>query len=477
MAVTHRLVVLAAGLTLLVAGAPAAAKPGYAPLNRATCDHGVQRSGPVRVCEDGTGVTGQEPMLVRNSRGTLFMGMAGNEGVVTQQGFLTGTAQSYLLRSRDDGRTWQRVRLPRGVNLSEGVPYVDAVTDRLWVTSTNLSVLPCGSPVVWSDDEGRTWRQAERRPSCQPLGVGDWPKLFTGPYKGGRKGRAVYVCNYLPAIWVALQIGCWRSDDAGRHFRFLGPLPVKSLVCRADSVRAKSFHTIVHGTGQVLDNGDVVIPVDLCGTIVAVRSTDHGETWRVSKAIGRAGSVANYLTGGGGSLAANIFMNMFFDQTLAQDDRGNLFLAWVRDGVRLAVSRDGGRTWRSLGRVSPRSVRGAFDVSVTARGRGEVALAWWGTGRLTDPLLGYGERYRGWMTYARDALARKPRFDSAPTSRAAAPPQITSTLGCCASTQMFIEYSGVTFTGPRDVRAAFVRFPKGATLPKLVLGRMKVRRR
>lgn len=146
----------------------------------------------------------------------------------------------------------------------------------------------------------------------------------------------------------------------------------------------------------------------------------------------------------------------------------------MRDGVRLAVSRDGARTWKDLGRVSPPSVKGAFNVSVTARGRGEVALAWWGTGRLTDPVLGYGEKYRGWMTYSGNALARRPRFHGAPTSRSSAPPQITSTLGCCASAQMFIEYSGVTFTGPRDVRAAFVRFPKGAALPKLVLGRMRL---
>ena len=38
---------------------------------------------------------------------------------------------------------------------------------------------------------------------------------------------------------------------------------------------------------------------------------------------------------------------------------------------------------------------------------------------------------------------------------------------------MFIEYSGIEFTGPRDVRAAFVRFGKGA-IPELVLGRMRL---
>ncbi len=492
----RRFLLFAVAISFAAAVMPAAGARTPAPLRGGACDRGihattswtptgedtaarrVRQARAALVCEDDTGVLGQEPMLAINKRGTLFLGMASKEGVLSQNGFLTGTAQSYLLRSRNDGRSWQRIALPKGINTSEGVPYVDRATDRLWVTSTNLSVLPCGAPVAWSDDEGATWHVTKTRPGCSPLSLGDWPKVFTGPYgahrpAGATSPRAAYVCNYIPAIWVALQVGCWRSDDNGRHFAFLGTLPVKSLVCRAGDVNAGSFHTIVHGTGQVLRNGDVVVPVNLCGTMIAVRSTDHGRTWSVSKAIGRAGSVRAFLDGGGESLAQNVFMNMFYDQALAQDARGNLFLGYVRKGVHLAVSRDGGRTWRALGRVSPPSMKGAFNVSVTARGRGEVALAWWGTEKLTDSLLGYGEKYRGWMTYSPDVLARRPAFRSAPTSPASAP-QITNSLGCCASTDMFIEYSGISFTGKRRIRAAFARF-HGGTLPTLVLGRMQLR--
>ena len=466
------------------------------PMHGSACDHGhhattswrptgeesaarrIRRARAALVCEDDTGVLGQEPMLAINRRGTLFLGMASGEGVLTQKGFLNGTARSYLLRSRDDGHTWQRIALPKGINTSEGVPYIDRATDRLWVTSTNLSLHPCGAPVAWSDDEGASWHTTKRRPGCSPLSIGDWPKVFTGPYGAHRpadatSSRAAYVCNYIPAIWVALKVGCWRSDDDGQHFSYVGALPVKSLVCRAGDVSAGSFHTIVHGTGQVLGNGEVVVPVNLCGTMIVVRSSDHGKSWQVSRAIGRAGSLRAFLTDGE-SLAQNIFMNMFYDQALAQDAHGNLFLGYVRKGVHLAVSRDGGRTWRALGRISPPGVKGAFNVSVTARGKGQVALAWWGTGKLTDPLLGFGEKYRGWMTYSRNALARRPAFRSAPTSAVRAP-QITNTLGCCASAQMFIEYSGVAFTGKRRIRAAFARFHGGA-LPTLVLGRMQLPR-
>ena len=48
-------------------------------------------------------------MLAVNRRGTLFMGMATDKGLYEDPGRLTGTARDRLLRSRDDGRTWDRI--------------------------------------------------------------------------------------------------------------------------------------------------------------------------------------------------------------------------------------------------------------------------------------------------------------------------------------------------------------------------------
>ena len=64
-----------------------------------------------------------------------------------------------------------------------------------------------------------------------------------------------------------------------------------------------------------------------------------------------------------------------WSENLAVDDHDNLFFAYLADGgVRLTVSRDGGRSWRQLGFVSPPGILRAIVVSVAARGRGEIAL-------------------------------------------------------------------------------------------------------
>src|SRR3954467_3899832 len=91
-----------------------------------TCDYPAQATpGGASVCEHSSGAQGMEPMLAVNKRGTLFMGIATDKGLYEDPGRLTGTAENYLLRSRDDGRTWQRIRLPRGIDASEGFPYID----------------------------------------------------------------------------------------------------------------------------------------------------------------------------------------------------------------------------------------------------------------------------------------------------------------------------------------------------------------
>ena len=68
-----------------------------------------------------------------------------------------------------------------------------------------------------------------------------------------------------------------------------------------------------------------------------------------------------------------------WSENLAVDDHDNLYFAYIRDGVHLMVSRDGGRSWRQLGIVTPPSIVHAIVVSVTARGRGEVALSYYAT--------------------------------------------------------------------------------------------------
>src|SRR2546421_9567565 len=205
---------------------PAQATVTYHPTGDESPARPTSGAASATVCEHTSGAQGMEPMLAVNRHGTLFIGIATDKGLYEDPGRLNGTAETALLRSRDDGRHWQRIRLPGGIDASEGFPYIDPVTNRLFVTSLSADATRCGQPVIHSDDEGATWTVAAARPGCSPPTQGDWPKIFSGPFKGRAPVRyptAVYVCNFVPNILVAASIGCWRSDDGG------GPLPVTRL--------------------------------------------------------------------------------------------------------------------------------------------------------------------------------------------------------------------------------------------------------
>jgi hypothetical protein len=425
------------------------------------------------VCEHSTGAQGMEPMLAVNRRGTLFMGVATDKGLYEDPGRLNGTSETYLLRSRDDGRSWHRIRLPGGIEASEGFPYVDPATDRLFVTSLSADTTRCGQPVIHSDDEGASWTAAAGRPGCSPATAGDWPKIFSGPFKGRAPGRypsAVYVCNFIPNVLVAASIGCWRSDDGGNHFEFTGFLPTVNGLCKAGEVQGGTGATIVHGSGRVLRNGDVVVPLTVCGKPAVVRSTDQGKTWTGVATGGRSLGLEDVIGLREGFVLATT--DHVWSENLAVDDRDNLYFAYVRDGVHLMVSRDGGRTWRHLGIVTPPGIVHAIVASVTARGS-EVALTYYATPDKGDALGASGMSWRAWMTYSPDALAAWPEFRSAPTSPASAPTMSAEMPGCCTTEQTFLEYTGVKFVSPTEVRGAFTRWT-GKHLPELVLTKLRL---
>jgi hypothetical protein len=81
--------------------------------------------------------------------------------------------------------------------------------------------------------------------------------------------------------------------------------------------------------------------------------------------------------------------------------------------------------------------------------------------------------WRAWMTYSPDALAAEPEFRSAPTSPESAPTMSASMPGCCTTDQTFLEYTGVKFVSPTEVRGAFTRWT-GKHLPELVLTKLRL---
>jgi hypothetical protein len=437
----------------------------------ATCDYPAIRG----VCEHTTGSQGMEPMLAVDRRGTLFVGMATDKGLYEQPGELTGTAQNFLLRSRNDGRTWKRIPLPGGINASEGFPYIDPVTDRLFVTSLGADATGCGQPVIHSDDEGKTWTVAEAPPGCSPRTAGDWPKIFSGPFTGKPPGgypTAVYVCNFIPNILVAASIGCWRSDDGGDHFAFTGLLPTLNGLCKAGDVQGGTGATIVHGSGRVLADGDVIVPLTVCGVPAVVRSHDMGATWEAIATGGKGTGLEDIVAGDEGLVLG--ITDHVVSEILAVDNRDTLYMAYVRDGVHLMRSRDGGSTWRQLGVVTPPGLRHAITVSVTTRGR-RIALSYYATPDKGDAFGAQGMNWRAWLSWTRNGLARRPTFHSAPTSPAAKPTMGKDMYGCCTTEQTFLEYTGVKFISRDRIRGAFTRWT-GKHLPELVLAKLRLTR-
>lgn len=433
----------------------------------------VRDDQPATVCEEATGAPGTEPILASTSNGTLFLGMVTAKGLHADPGQLHGKHDVALLRSRDNGRSWQRIQLPSAISASEGMPYVDRATDRLFVSSFSIDLTRCGQPVVFSDDEGDHWQSASRRPGCSPPTLGDWPKLFTGPFKGRQAPNsfphAVYLCNFIPNLLVAASSGCWRSDDGGAHFGFAGFLPTVNGLCRAGGKQSGIGATIVHGTGQVLANGDVIVPVTVCGVPMALRSTNEAKTWTAHPTGGRSLGLRDVLTGREGLVLA--INDHVWSENLAQDEHGNLFFAYLSDGgVRLDVSRDGGLSWTQLGIVTPPGLRRQVAVSITARGTGEVALTFYATPDDGDPLSARGMRWQAWMTHSADALARNPVFRSAPTSSLAQPTMWPSMPGCCTTAQTFLEYTGVRFIGRTTIGGVFTRWTTEPTIKALALG-------
>jgi hypothetical protein len=112
-------------------------------------------------------------------------------------------------------------------------------------------------------------------------------------------------------------------------------------------------------------------------------------------------------------------------------------------------------------------------VSVVARGEGEVALAYYGSGDRGDLFGARGMRWHGWMAHSADALAAEPVFTNAPTSPPSAPMIPATQPGCCVTHRTFLEYTGVRFTGANEVRAAFMRWTR-RPLPELVLGKLSL---
>ena len=214
----------------------------------------------------------------------------------------------------------------------------------------------------------------------------------------------------------------------------------------------------------------------MCGEPVVVRSRDEGRTW-TAVSTGDDSIGLDDIVAGREGLVLGITDHVW-SENLAVDDHDNLFFAYLADGgVRLATSRDGGRSWRLLGFVSPPGIRRAIVVSVVARGRGEIAMTYYGTPDKGDRFGASGMNWRAWMTYSRECARRPP---GVPLRRRPRPRRRRRWTRRCPAAARPTRPSSSTpaFSSParREVRGAFTRWT-GKHLPELVLAKLRLPKR
>ena len=292
-----------------------------------------------------TGRNGAEPTMGITSDGTLFA--------------IEGTS---LMRSQDDGRTWQEVSPPGNDQVSFDPmmrvdPYTDAVyVDHLYVGCSTLS---------WSEDKGETW--ATNQAACGAP-ANDHQKLAVGPNPTPAPFNAVYYAYSS----IAEGAGVSRSLDGGVTWTTT-PVTLDAPYRNTGPVEADR-------------EGTVFVPYYLCdgGMGVGV-SNDHGATFQFQR-------IAEDAITCGGTHRTDA------DAGPAVDAAGNLYIAYRTDhAVRYVYSTDKGQSWSDPITVNPSNLESFTHVDAIAGDEGKLAIVYRAT---PDSALGpNSDGFAAWHLY------------------------------------------------------------------------------
>jgi hypothetical protein len=357
---------------------PATAAPRGVPTTTSVPAFGA----PLKIRTHRTGRFSGEPTIGVDRTGTAFV--TGIEPLSLASG-VVGASQSSVLRSADNGRTWQDATAPRlaGSSPATADPYVhvDPATGRVFAVDSLLA----GAYVSASDDGGRTWRASVH--AGNPV-IGDHQSVVSGaPPRGTTTSdpafpRALYFC--ANTLFGAT---CSTSTDGGRTFRPGGapaynPSSADEVARVCDGITG---HAVVDPAGRLL------LPAGFCGEPLLAVSEDGGLTWRrslVSSSLGAASP----------------------QTSVAVDDAGTYYYAFQDRKDRLpylAVSRDAGLTWTTPVLVAPPGLRTAGWPSVAAGAAGRVVITFPGTKGAPGDLR---RAWDGHVVVSTDAASERPRW-------------------------------------------------------------------
>ena len=306
-----------------------------------------------------------------------------------------------IARSKDGGKTWDRVT-PPGIEASlDPYIWVDPATGSLFSSDIDAAPGIC-VPISRSDDDGDTWR------TVRACGVTDHQNMFGGPPpKAGPRTQGypsiVYYCAISGGTLsdTSTITECLKSLDGGATFTKTGTQPAYGPRPTPGGATAGSLCNGAAGHGVVGPDGTVFLPRAWCDDPYVAISRDQGATWKQVR-------IAEGLPAPEGS----------HETSIAADRDGNLYYVWVagRDHhPYLSVSRDGGETWSAPKDIMPPGVAtmSAFAAHVDVGDPGRIAAVFMGT---EDPEVDEKTGWNAYMLQSVNALDADPTFYAAPAN-------------------------------------------------------------
>ncbi len=362
-----------------------------------------------------TGTQAGEPTLGVDAGGNVFYQAMNLE-------YPASRYVPYVVRSRDDGQTWEDVspKIPGGLakihaNTLDPMLYVDDRTGRVF--TADLSTGNC-SLVSFSDDRGASWTSST---ACGPT---DHQHVFAGPPRTSEPvgyPNVVYYCAIDGGALAAYgtMTTCLKSVDGGIGWVRTGTPPYQDdPEMPGGSLGIPGHCTGATSHGVVDDEGVIYLPRGYCGQPYLAISDDEGLTWtRVQ-------------------VASNGMAYDPIDQMeetragVAVDEDGILYYTWTgRNRLPyLATSRNGGTSWSAPMMIGPPGLTEATLPVIDVSEPGHVAIAYIGSENAPggDSPSGEGTAYQnatwnGYITTTVDALADDPIFFSASVNDRADP--------------------------------------------------------
>ncbi|HEX9815802.1 MAG TPA: sialidase family protein [Candidatus Thermoplasmatota archaeon] len=359
---------------------------------------------------DGSGKTISE--LVGGQAGHIYVSEYGPEPNigVTSDGNVFTTAFSTIMRSQDQGATWEAVHT-HGFENNDPMLWVDPWTDRVY-NAPMFPTLLCAS-VYWSDDEGERWTNPT--PACGRTAF-DHQKFATGPpgpNDNPLAGVLYPTVSYLCYNGVATT-NCLVSYDGGQTWpvdrptivntagfaaSLAGAGPENPPSVMSECLSGQNGHPTASPDGVV-----VFLRTWSCVKPIFTYSTDSGLTW--------TNVPGPMYPGGPWNFAENTPFSIDPETAFTPDGTMYaLFQSWNHRAY-LARTSNLGETWEGPWDVTPPGVTSTVFAALGAGDDGRIAMAFLGAANVTGSSAAApnDSRWHMWMVTSLDADREDPTF-------------------------------------------------------------------